>query len=205
MRYPVALALLSLCVATFCQAYWIGDFHHYRLAQKSDGQYFDKQIYLFPITRPWRYSEASFRQLLPEILLEDADITTLNKVAWITFFSNIRWPENQNNRHYVSDWLSSQYSNHEFLWDQALCTFGFGLYAHRFFPIIGGLDNFYRFQHPDGFIPRETSSDGYEIYYAPSQPTSMKEAKNEKDKALNQIREKKSGNSTSKKIRIIRL
>ena len=191
MRYPVVFTLFFLCVATLCQAYWIGDSHHYRWAQESDGQYFDKQIYVFPMVRPWRYSEANLRQLLPEVLLEDSDITTLNKVAWMTFFSNIRWPENPHNNRYVSDWLSTQFSNHEFFWDQAFCTFGFGLYAHRYFPITGGLDNFYRFQHTNGFIPRETSLDGYEIHYVPSQPTFLKEAKKETDITLNQIKEKR--------------
>ncbi|WP_153301511.1 MGH1-like glycoside hydrolase domain-containing protein [Endozoicomonas arenosclerae] len=191
MRYPVALALFFLCVATLCQAYWIGDSHLYRMAGESEGQYFDKQTYAFPLSRPWRYSEANLQQLLPEVLIEDTHINTLNKIAWITFFNNIRWPEDQRNNRYVSDWLSTQFSNHEFFWDQAFCTFGFGLYAHRYFPITGGLDNFYRFQHPNGFIPRETSPYGYEIHYVPSQPTSLIKTENETDEALNRVREKK--------------
>ncbi|KEQ18965.1 hypothetical protein GZ78_02645 [Endozoicomonas numazuensis] len=148
-------------------------------------------MYAYPLSPAWKYSEANLRQLLPEIQLEDSDITTLNKVAWITFFSNTRQPDSQHNHRYISDWLSTQFSNHEFFWDQAFCTFGFGLYAHRYFPVTGGLDNFYRFQHTDGFIPRETSPDGYEVHYAPSQPTSLTEATDENNKALNAIRERK--------------
>jgi hypothetical protein len=58
----------------------------------------------------------------------------------------------------VSNYCDTAFNGHLFMWDSAFITF-FGIYGRRAFDFQGVLDNFYRKQHPDGFICREISED----------------------------------------------
>lgn len=54
----------------------------------------------------------------------------------------------------IKNFIDEAFNENIFLWDMSFSTF-WGNYAHRLFPAIEGLDNFYRMQLPDGEILRE--------------------------------------------------
>lgn len=72
--------------------------------------------------------------------------------AWEITFSNLKNPTPENN--FVSPYIDPAFNKNIFMWDCSFMTL-FGRYGSRAFNFQGTLDNFYRKQHPDGFICRE--------------------------------------------------
>lgn len=118
------------------------------------GRYFPVRDYV-PRDLPTRYGA---RDVLPQpILGEDDDVdalarTGLHDKVWTLYFRHLRWPRVGTG--FVADYIDEAFNPHLFQWDTAFMMF-FGRYAHRAFPAIVSLDNFYARQHADGYICRE--------------------------------------------------
>jgi glycogen debranching enzyme len=83
--------------------------------------------------------------------------------CWSLAFDHLKAPAPQS--HFVSDYLDEGFSPQIFQWDTIFMMM-FARYAHREFPSIHSLDNFYVRQHPDGFICREIrEADGEDLYW----------------------------------------
>ncbi|MET4696059.1 MGH1-like glycoside hydrolase domain-containing protein [Endozoicomonas lisbonensis] len=108
-------------------------------------------------------------KLLPKIHLPaEKQWQLLNQYAWKAFVNNIQ-PKSDKSESiaFVSPRVSAQFSKNEFFWDQAFISLGFGLYGHRAFNTLGGLNCFYKQQRTDGFIPREIAPNGSEVRFFP--------------------------------------
>lgn len=112
------------------------------------GSYFDADSYR-PLPLPTRYGA---RTKIPIPVLDDKDLLELHKETWALYFRHLRWPRQGTG--FPSDYIDEAFNPHLFQWDTAFMMF-FGRYAHRAFPAIVSLDNFYEKQHADGYICRE--------------------------------------------------
>ncbi|MDC0535603.1 glycoside hydrolase, partial [Francisellaceae bacterium] len=95
------------------------------------------------------------KSLLPQPYWQghDSVIACYDK-AWEIAFKNIKSPTNENG--FVAPYIDTAYNDNIFMWDSSfMCMFG--VYGRRIFNFQTTLDNFYRKQHPDGFICREIS------------------------------------------------
>ena len=138
----------------------------------SQGSYFHPEPIRYPFTS---FKLARQKELLPQVRFESAKAwEQLNKVAWQVFYDHIR-PASQfpANGKQIPPRPSSQYSDHEYFWDQAMITMGYARYAHLDLNTRGGLDAFYSVQHRDGFIPREVMSNGNECRFFSSQELTL--------------------------------
>lgn len=82
--------------------------------------------------------------------------------AWELAFGNLKRPTPENG--FCSNYIDTAFNGNLFLWDSAFIT-AYGIYGRRAFPFQRTLDNFYRKQHPDGFICREISeTDGGDCF-----------------------------------------
>ncbi len=83
--------------------------------------------------------------------------------AWELAFGNLKQPSPENG--FVANYCDTAFNGNLFMWDSAFVT-GFGGYGRRAFNFQKTLDNFYRKQHPDGFICREISeADGQDLFH----------------------------------------
>jgi hypothetical protein len=83
--------------------------------------------------------------------------------AWELAFGNLKQPDANNG--FSSNYCDTAFNGNLFMWDSAFITC-FGAYARRAFNFLQTLDNFYRKQHPDGFICREISEvDGQDCFH----------------------------------------
>ena len=120
-------------------------------------------------SRPGQYQQSyilQFDQLPTVSYPSNPEWEYLYRVTWEAFLDNIELPDSHIET-FPAPRLKTQYSNHDFQWDQAMINLSFGKYAHKSFNTILGLDNFYRFQHDSGFIPRQISPDDNEIVFFP--------------------------------------
>ena len=82
--------------------------------------------------------------------------------AWELAFGNLKLPTLAND--FASNYCDTAFNGNLFMWDSCFITC-FGVYGRRAFNFQGTLDNFYRKQHPDGFICREISeADGQDTF-----------------------------------------
>ena len=82
--------------------------------------------------------------------------------AWELAFSNIKRPTSEND--FASNYCDTAFNGNLFMWDSSFITC-FGVYGRKAFNFQRTLDNFYRKQHPDGFICREISeTDGQDTF-----------------------------------------
>ena len=103
------------------------------------------------------------KQILPDPFWAEHD-TTIDCYwrAWELAFQNLKQPTAKND--FVSNYCDSAFNGNLFMWDAAFVT-AYGLYGRRAFNFQGTLDNFYRKQHPDGFICREIAeSNGQDTF-----------------------------------------
>ena len=83
--------------------------------------------------------------------------------AWELAFGNLKHPTAEND--FVSNYCDTAFNGNLFMWDSSFVTC-FGGYGRRAFDFQKTLDNFYRKQHPDGFICREISeTDGQDTFH----------------------------------------
>ena len=167
-RHPLqCLYFLLLPLTTLTHAFQ-PDYHPFWLPNKETllppheqhGSYFHQDA----LPEPVSYDLASASNFIPRLHIPGKpEWQQLNDNTWKAFFSNLR----PNSTHqemaaFVSPRVSSQFSQNEFFWDQAFISLGYGLYGHKAFNTLGGLDCFYNQQHPDGYIPREIKPDGHD-------------------------------------------
>ena len=146
------------------ELYWLGQQLLYISPDSGYGSRFSKNQ-----STSESVSYERFKRHIPEIHLPgNEQWESLNQLTWKTFYNNIQ-PSSKDAKTaaFVSSRVSAQFSKHEFFWDQAFISLGFGLYVHGAFNTLGGLDCFYNQQHEDGFIPREVSPDGREVRFFP--------------------------------------
>jgi len=103
------------------------------------------------------------RPLLPEPIWEGhAEAVACYWRAWELAFGNLKQSTRENG--FCSNYCDTAFNGNLFMWDSAFVT-AFGLYGRRAFDFQKTLDNFYRKQHPDGFICRELSeADGLDCF-----------------------------------------
>ncbi len=83
--------------------------------------------------------------------------------AWELAFGNLKQPTAEND--FCANYCDTAFNGNLFMWDSAFITC-FGEYGRRAFDFQRTLDNFYRKQHPDGFICREISEiDGQDTFH----------------------------------------
>ena len=88
--------------------------------------------------------------------------------AWEMLWANIHQPQPTSGL--VASYAGPAKNDCINMWSSAFVAL-FGLYARRVFQMINSLDNFYAWQHDDGFICREIDPAGYERFY-PHDPNS---------------------------------
>jgi glycogen debranching enzyme len=103
------------------------------------------------------------RDLLPQpFWLDNEPVIDCYWKSWEIGFSNLLAPTKENG--FVTPYLDTAFNGHLFMWDSAFAM-QFGMYGSRAFNFQGTLDNFYRKQHPDGFICREIDeADGLDVF-----------------------------------------
>ena len=141
-------------------------------ADSSQGMYFDPPLNSYP---GLSYKEARNLKKLPTIKLADRrDWEILNRIAWQVFYDHIRSPSLfPANGKQIPARPSSQFSDHEYFWDQSFIYMGYARYAFMDPNTRGGLDAFYSVQHTDGFTPREILADGREVRFFPTQSLTL--------------------------------
>lgn len=157
------LNLISLTAPTHAfqphyQSFWLHNTENLTPPHESHGSHFIWEALPEPVS--WETASAS--RLIPKLHIPGKpEWQQLNDNTWRAFFNNLRSSSTAPEMAaFVSPRVSTQFSRNEFFWDQAFISLGFGLYGHREFNTLGGLDCFYNQQHPDGYIPREISPDG---------------------------------------------
>lgn len=106
---------------------------------------------------------ASIKDKLPQpVWPARPDVIKCYWFAWQTAFGNLHAVTASNG--FVAPYIDPAFNGHIFMWDSSFMTL-FGKYGDRAFDFQGTLDNFYRKQHPDGFICREIrESDGSDCF-----------------------------------------
>jgi len=74
--------------------------------------------------------------------------------TWDIAFGNLRQP--QKNSGFVSNYVTTGFNEHIFMWGHVFMQL-YWKYAVQVFPYQESLENFYTYQHPDGYISREIS------------------------------------------------
>ena len=159
----VGVVFLSLPAFGNMVPLWVGA-EGLSFSSKPDyGSRFDLTVFSSALPGPDKY------QLVPQVHLPaEKQWEQLNHYTWEAFFNNVQpASEKPESKAFVSPRVSASFSRNEFFWDQAFISLGFGLYAHQTFSSLGGLNCFYKQQHPDGFIPREIAPDGSEVRFFP--------------------------------------
>jgi len=96
---------------------------------------------------------AELKEALPRpILPAYPDWVELYWRAWELAVDNIDHGTPANG--FVDSYLGAAFSDNIFQWDTCFIV-QFARYGYHFLPVLPSLDNFYRKQHPDGFICRE--------------------------------------------------
>ena len=98
-----------------------------------------------------KYDE--IKHLLPRPIFDGHDdYIACYDYAWKTAFSNLCNPTE--NSGFICDFIDTAFNGCLFMWDSSFILM-FTKYANRVFPFQKTLDNFYAFQHKDGFICRQ--------------------------------------------------
>src|SRR5690606_5895721 len=83
--------------------------------------------------------------------------------TWEIAFGNLRQPGEGSG--FVSNYVTTKFNNHVFMWGHVFMLM-YWKYALQIFPYQESLENFYKAQHPDGYISREIDeSDGSEMFH----------------------------------------
>lgn len=110
------------------------------------------------------------KDLLPKPIW-DGHNTTIEcyYTAWEIAFSNISNPYDGSG--FISPFIDAAFNGHIFMWDSCFMLM-FGKYASDIFNFQKTLDNFYAFQHKDGFICRAISEEEGTDRYTRCDPAS---------------------------------
>ncbi len=106
----------------------------------------------------------NIKHLLPMPIWEDHDesIKCYFK-AWELAFCNLKKPSFGSG--FISNYINPLFNGNVFMWDTVFMLM-FGLYGIKAFDFQQSLNNFYKKQHPDGFICREISeSTGDDLFH----------------------------------------
>ena len=172
-----SILLLATCWVTVCSVSASGaSIYEYKAEQdfisievdSSQGLYYEPPSHSYPTPS---YEDSYILNQIPSVKLSSQpEWEKLNTITWQAFYDHIRKPSEfvANGKH-IPARPSSQFSDHEFFWDQAFIYMGYARYAFMDPNTRGGLDAFYSAQHVNGFIPREILADGTEIRFFPSQ------------------------------------
>ncbi len=107
--------------------------------------------------------EGSKSQIPVPILEDNKDWIDMYWFCWEEAFKKLKKPPEGSPL--VADFIDEAFSDYVYQWDTHFMIL-FWKYLHHVFPSIQSHDNFYRFQHPNGYICREISEiDGGEYYY----------------------------------------
>ena len=164
---------LATCWVTVCSMLASGaDIYEYETEQdfihvegdSSQGLYYEPPADSYPT--PSYENSLRLKQIPAVKLSSQPGWEQLNTIAWRAFYDHIREPSVYfaNGKH-IPARPSSQFSDHEFFWDQAFIYMGFARYAFVDPNSQGGLDAFYSAQHVDGYIPREIMANGTEVRF----------------------------------------
>jgi len=94
---------------------------------------------------------------VPRPVLDDhADWLELYDAAWKIAFDHVKSPEPGSGL--VAEFMDEAFSSWIFQWDTAFMVM-FARYGNGEVPVGGSFDNFYAFQHDDGFICRQISEE----------------------------------------------
>jgi len=95
----------------------------------------------------------NIKDKLPKPIFDGhGDVIDCYNLAWKLGFEHLRMPKE--GTRFVSTFIDAAFNDCLFMWDSCFMLM-FGKYADRVFPFQKTLDNFYSFQHRDGFICRE--------------------------------------------------
>ena len=90
--------------------------------------------------------------ILPESLAQHAAWERMYWRAWELAWSNLHQPAEGTG--FVSNYIRPPTHDHIYMWDSAFSAL-YGIYGRHGFDFMGTLNNFYAWQHPDGFIRRK--------------------------------------------------
>ena len=107
---------------------------------------------------------ACIKENLPKPIWENhEDVIKCYDKAWEIAFGNLHNPMEGSG--FVAPFMDAAFNGCIFMWDSCFMLM-FGKYASMLFPFQETLDNFYAFQHKDGFISREINEkDGSEKFH----------------------------------------
>ena len=109
------------------------------------------------------YEEAASQ--LPQPLWDGhEDVIRCYNKAWQIAFQNLNNPREHSGL--IAPFIDAAFNEHLFMWDSCFMLM-FGKYAAKLFPFQETLDNFYAFQHEDGFICREIAEENGADIFAP--------------------------------------
>lgn len=121
----------------------------HQLPAEQKGLYFSKKSYI-PATLP---NYDSIKHLIPAPVLEqNNEWTQMYWFCWKTAFNKMKQPKDGSP--FVSNYIDEAFSKYIYQWDTHFMIM-FWKYVHHIFPSIQSHDNFYRCQHPSGYICRE--------------------------------------------------
>lgn len=82
--------------------------------------------------------------------------------AWEIAFKNIKKPSIENG--FTQNYIFPTFNGNIYMWDTVFMLM-FGLYCTNIFPLQKSLNNFYSKQHSDGFICREITEEGEDVFH----------------------------------------
>lgn len=115
-----------------------------------------------------KYEEV--KHLLPRPIFDGHDdYLACYDFAWKVAFSNLFNPKKDSG--FICDFIDTAFNGCLFMWDSSFILM-FTKYANRVFPFQKTLDNFYAFQHRDGFISRQIHEETGQDCFARHDPVS---------------------------------
>lgn len=100
---------------------------------------------------------------LPEPVLPDwPEWVEMYWRAWEMAFTHLRRPRTGSKL--AANYLTPEADDHIFMWDTAF-EVQFGVYGRRAYDFVTTLDNFYASQHEDGYICREITAEGWDLFH----------------------------------------
>ncbi len=113
----------------------------------------------------------SLQDRLPRPILDERpEWIDLYWAAWRLAWNHIRYGTPQNG--FVSAYMDEAFDDNIFQWDTSFIAM-FARYGADVFPGIASLDNFYRRQHPDGFISRMIRESNAKDVFTPDNPEAI--------------------------------
>jgi len=118
-----------------------------------------------------RNDQVALQARLPRPVLDDhPDWINLYWVAWEIAWRQIKFGSETNGL--VSAYMDEAYNDDLFQWDTTFVV-QYGRYGADLFPAVESLDNWYRKQHPDGFISRMLHGRDGTDFFSPAEPEAI--------------------------------